>query len=740
MPNAELTAATEGRPTAGHTDKNTDMDMNMNMNTDSDRDSHKATARKGLHDRVKDLPDRPGVYIMKDATGRIIYVGKASSLRNRVRSYFQSPEGLPRRTQALIEHIADFEYVVTDSEVEALILENNLIKRHRPRYNVRLRDDKTYPFIKVTLAEPFPRVLVTRRVEQDGSRYFGPYPDVSGMRDTLAFLRRLFPVRGCSKKITEDSRERPCLNYHIGKCLAPCAGAITREAYAELVKQIMLFLEGRQDQLVREMKRRMQAASDLLDFETAAALRDRIRAMERVMERQKVVLKSPQDLDVIGFARDEDGAEACVQIFFVRGGKLVGHKRFFMANSDDTPDAEMLAAFVKQYYAAAAFVPGEIVVQSGLGDDADSIASWLSTLRDSKVRITVPHRGEKKRLVDMVHDNARLGLEEARARAMRAAEMEEGALVELQEALGLPRLPRRIEAFDISTIQGADAVGSMVVFEDGRPLKSAYKRFKIKTVEGQDDFAMMREVVARRCRKALHERQERREGHEGHQSREEHERQRRRPATAAAPGGTGAAHPLPEGEGPAEAGETSAPDLPGRRRAEGARGAKVPGDAKAARAPGVLPDLMLIDGGKGQLNAALEALRECGVAEEIPAAGLAKEHELVFLEGRPDPIALPRDSKALFLLQRVRDEAHRFAVSYHRQLRTKRATLSMLEEVPGIGEKRLKALITAFRSVRAMREASIEDLAKVPGMTRKAAEHVKEALGTLPPSPANPDE
>ncbi|MGE5574337.1 MAG: excinuclease ABC subunit UvrC [Bacteroidota bacterium] len=624
-------------------------------------------ARESLQERVKDLPDRPGVYIMKDASGRIIYVGKASSLRNRVRSYFQSPEGLAGRTRALVAHIADFEYVVTDSEVEALILENTLIKRHRPRYNVRLRDDKTYPFIKVTLAEPFPRVIVTRRVHRDGSRYFGPYPNVSGMRDTLAFLKRLFPVRGCSKKITEESRERPCLNYHIGKCLGACAGAITREAYAEIVKQIVLFLEGRQDRLVREMKRSMQAASDLLDFEAAAALRDRIRAMERVMERQKMVLESRQDIDVIGFARDEDGAEACVQVFFVRGGKLVGRERFFMANSDGTPDAEMVAAFIKQYYAAASFVPREVVVQASLAaDDADSVASWLGALRGSKVRITVPQRGEKKRLVDMVRDNARLGLEEARLRAMRAAEMEGDALAELQEALGLPRLPRRIEAFDISTIQGTDAVGSMVVFESGRPLKSAYKRFRIRTVEGQDDFAMMREVVGRRCRRALHEGQER---HEGHESREQ---------------------------------------------------------------PGALPDLMLIDGGKGQLNAALEALRECGLAKKVPAAGLAKEQELVFLENRPDPIALPRDSKALFLLQRVRDEAHRFAVSYHRQLRTKRATLSMLEEIPGIGEKRIKALITAFRSVRAMREASVEDLAKVPGMTRSAAARVKEALGSSP--------
>ncbi|MEW5867311.1 MAG: excinuclease ABC subunit UvrC, partial [Bacillota bacterium] len=454
--------------------------------------------RASLQDRARDLPDRPGVYVMRDASGRVIYVGKASSLRNRVRSYFQSPHGLAPRTQALVERISDFEYVVTDSEVEALILENNLIKRHRPRFNVRLRDDKTYPFIKITAAEEFPRVMVTRRVEQDGSRYFGPYTDVKGMRETLQFLRRLFPVRTCSKRITEDSRERPCLNYHIKKCLGPCAGRISREAYMELVNQIVLFLEGRQERLVQEMRRRMQMASDRLDFEAAAVLRDRIKAMERVMERQKIVLRSHHDIDVIGFWRD--GAETCVEAFFVRGGKLIGRERFFMVNmvdSGDTPDSEMLAAFVKQYYSDATFVPREVVVQADL-DEREAIASWLSERRGHKVQVTVPVRGEKKQLVDMARDNARLGLEEARARAMRDAEMEGGALVELQQALGLPRLPRRIEAFDISTIQGTDAVGSMVVFEGGRPAKSEYRRFKIKTVEGQDDFAMMHEVVTRR--------------------------------------------------------------------------------------------------------------------------------------------------------------------------------------------------------------------------------------------------
>ncbi|MEW6228328.1 MAG: excinuclease ABC subunit UvrC [Bacillota bacterium] len=644
--------------------------------------------RASLQDRARDLPDRPGVYVMRDASGRVIYVGKASSLRNRVRSYFQSPHGLPQRTQALVEHVSDFEYVVTDSEVEALILENNLIKEHRPRFNVRLRDDKTYPFIKVTAAEEFPRVAVTRRVEQDGSRYFGPYTDVKGMRGTLQFLRRFFPVRTCSKRITEDSRERPCLNYHIKKCLGPCAGRISHEAYMELVNQIVLFLEGRQERLVQEMRRRMQMASDRLDFEAAAALRDRIKAMERVMERQKMVLRSHHDIDVIGFWRD--GAETCVEAFFVRSGKLIGRERFFMVNmvgSGDTPDSEMLAAFVKQYYSDATFVPREVVVQAD-PDEREAIASWLSERRGHKVQVTVPVRGEKRQLVDMARDNARLGLEEARARAMRDAEMEGGALVELQQALGLPRLPRRIEAFDISTIQGTDAVGSMVVFEGGRPLRSAYRRFKIKTVEGQDDFAMMHEVVTRRCRRALKE----------------------------------LGQEVTDIDAAQSEGKSAAPGQATRN-----------GRTSKRRGFSALPDLMLIDGGKGQLGAALQALGESGL-DDIPAVGLAKEYELLYVEDRQSPIALPRDSKALFLLQRIRDEAHRFAVSYHRQLRTKRATLSMLEEVPGVGKKRLKALLAAFRSVRAMREASVEDLAKVQGMTRQVAERVKQALGGLPPA------
>ena len=606
--------------------------------------------RVRLVERVKELPDRPGVYVMKDFAGQVIYVGKASSLKNRVRSYFQSPAGLPRRTQLLVERIADFEYIVTDSEVEALILENNLIKKHRPWFNVQLRDDKTYPFIKITLEEEFPRVIVTRRLQQDGSRYFGPYADVGAMRETLRFLRRLFPIRNCSKKISEDEEPklRPCLNYHIRKCLSPCSGRVSKEAYMELISQIMLFLEGRQDQVIRAMKTQMQEASDSLDFERAASIRDAVRAIERVTERQKIVLQSRSDIDVIGCFRDE--ADSCAQVFFIRSGKLIGRERFFITNIDDMPDCEMLTAFVKQYYSEATFIPDEVLLPIE-PEDKEAISMWLREKKGRKVSIHVPQRGDKKHLIDMTTDNARLSLEDAKTKAVQDAVLKDAALLELQQALDLPTLPVRIEAFDISTIQGTDAVGGMVVFDRGRPAKSSYRRFKIRTVEGQDDYAMMHEIISRRYKKIPE-----------HDQKERH-----------------------------------------------------------------LPDLIVIDGGKGQLNAGLNALCELDV-QGIPVISLAESDELIFVEGQEQPIVLPRDSKALLLLRHIRDEAHRFAISYHRKLRTKRSTISALEEIPGIGKKRLQALLKAFGSVRGIRSAEVEEIANVPGINHKLAERVKQVL------------
>ncbi len=606
--------------------------------------------KANLIERVKGLPDRPGVYVMKDSSGRVIYVGKASSLRNRVRSYFQSSAGLSKRIQVLIDRIADFEYIVTDSEVEALILENNLIKKHRPGFNVRLRDDKTYPFIKITLAEDFPRVIVTRRVEPDGSRYFGPYTDVGAMRETLRFLRRLFAIRSCSREISETKprKMRPCLNYHIKQCLSPCSGRISKEAYMQLVNRIILFLEGHQDEVVRSLKEEMQAASDALDFERAASIRDAVRAIERVAERQKVVLASSSDIDVIGYFRDE--GDACALVFFVRSGKLMGRERFFISDTAEVSDSEILTAFIKQYYSEASFIPDEVLLPMKPHDE-EAISMWLREKKGRKVSIRVPKRGDKKQLVSMATDNARLSLEEEKLKAMQDAMVKDAAVLELKEVLELPRLPRRIEAFDISTIQGSHAVGGMVVFESGRPVKSAYRRFKIKTVDGQDDYGMMHEIISRRYRRIVEQ------------------------------GGT-------------------------RNQ---------------------VPDLIIIDGGRGQLNAGLRALAQVG-AEDIPTISLAESHELIFVDGRDEPIALPEDSKALLLLRRIRDEAHRFAVSYHRQLRTKRSMLSELEEIPGIGKKRLKALLTAFGSLKGVRAASVDEIAKVPGMNYKLAEKLKKAL------------
>ena len=606
--------------------------------------------KANLIERVKGLPDRPGVYVMKDSSGRVIYVGKASSLRNRVRSYFQSSAGLSKRIQVLIDRIADFEYIVTDSEVEALILENNLIKKHRPGFNVRLRDDKTYPFIKITLAEDFPRVIVTRRVEPDGSRYFGPYTDVGAMRETLRFLRRLFAIRSCSREISETKprKMRPCLNYHIKQCLSPCSGRISKEAYMQLVNRIILFLEGHQDEVVRSLKEEMQAASDALDFERAASIRDAVRAIERVAERQKVVLASSSDIDVIGYFRDE--GDACALVFFVRSGKLMGRERFFISDTAEVSDSEILTAFIKQYYSEASFIPDEVLLPMKPHDE-EAISMWLREKKGRKVSIRVPKRGDKKQLVSMATDNARLSLEEEKLKAMQDAMVKDAALLELKEVLELPRLPRRIEAFDISTIQGSHAVGGMVVFESGRPVKSAYRRFKIKTVDGQDDYGMMHEIISKRYRRIVEQ------------------------------GGT-------------------------RNQ---------------------VPDLIIIDGGRGQLNAGLRALAQVG-AEDIPTISLAESHELIFVDGRDEPIALPGDSKALLLLRRIRDEAHRFAVSYHRQLRTKRSMLSELEEIPGIGKKRLKALLTAFGSLKGVRAASVDEIAKVPGMNYKLAEKLKKAL------------
>jgi len=617
--------------------------------------------RSPLQSQLQAIPAKPGVYLMKDERGRVIYVGKAVNLRNRVRSYFHASADHPPKLRRMIAKVAGVDFIVTDSEVEALILECNLIKKHRPKYNVRLKDDKRYPYIKVTWQEDYPRVYITRRMERDGARYFGPFTAVWAVRQTLDMLRKLFPFLTCKRKITGQD-ERPCLYYHIGRCAGPCIGAISKEEYRAMIEQVCLFLEGKADKIVADLRARMESAAEALDFERAAALRDQIQAVERVIERQKIVTVGGGDLDVIGLA--SEGSETCVQVFFVREGKLIGREYFILVGTavneweTDKGTGETLASFIKQFYHKAAYIPPVIVVPYEV-EEAAVIQEWLAGKRGSEVVLRLPHPGNEEELVRMAAENAAETLASLQAQWMVDERKGVEALADLQERLHLAEAPTRIEGYDISNIQGVAATGSMVVFVKGLPRKSDYRRFRIRTVAGADDYAMMKEVLRRRFERAI------------------------------------------KGKG------------------EGKEGAE---------AWTALPDLVVVDGGKGQLNAALEVLEEYGLRDEVSVLGLAKRQEEVFVPGRPEPLILPRDSEGLRLLQRIRDEAHRFAIGYHRKLRGKASLASILEEVPDIGPKRRRALLKRFGSIEAIREASVEELAAVKGMTRKAAESIKEYL------------
>ncbi len=654
-----------------------------------------------LEEQLKLLPDRPGCYMFKDADGRILYVGKARNLKNRVRQYFQSSRNLTAKVLAMVGQIASVEHIVTDTEVEALILESNLIKKHRPKYNIRLRDDKHYPYLRLTLGEQWPRLMVARSMRKDGSRYFGPYTSTQPMWDTMKLARRLFPLRTCN----DPSRHpRACLQYHIGRCLGPCLADFDKhEEYDQAVKDLAAFLEGRTDEVIQRLRTRMEEAAENLEFERAAELRDQIYAIEKVTEKQKIISKDLSDMDAIAYARAYD--EACVQVFFVRKGKLVGRDQFIMTGADELTGPEILRAFIEQHYNQTTFIPKEILVSEELAE-AEVLEEWLSAKRGSKVALRRPQRGEKRKLVEMVEQNAREGMAERRTQREQELAATQGAMEELQRELGLPKLPYRIECFDISHIQGSEAVASMVVFEGGRPKKEDYRRFKIR-VDKNNDFANMAEAVTRRFRRGLMEREAMVEGRvkdlaEGKVAAEE----------AAQYAATGfnieADDPAPEVQ-----------------RIEEIPEALRPGETPKFA---IFPDLLIIDGGKGQLRYAREAMRALGV-EHIPTFGLAKEEELLCEEGREEWIRLPRRSQALFLLQRVRDEAHRFAITYHRKLHRKAATHSRLEDVPGIGPKRKKALLKAFGSLKRIREASVEEIAAVPGMSREIAERVLEHLG-----------
>lgn len=609
-----------------------------------------------LQDKLSYLPEKPGVYLFKDKNGEVIYVGKAVSLKNRVRSYFRKEAGKIPKVRAMMNRAADLDYIVTDTEVEALILESNLIKEYRPRYNVYLRDDKSYPFLKVTLNEEFPRVFITRRLLKDGARYFGPYTRVGAVHETLRLLKKLFPFRSCKQK-NPAPKGRPCLNYHIKRCLGPCSGLVDKDEYREMINQVVLFLEGRQEEVIKNLKARMEKAAENLEFEKAAEIRDQLRAVEEVVEKQKVLSSGQEDQDVVAMGRGTSAV--CVMVFFIRGGKLIGRDHFILDGTEHLERAEILTSFLKQYYHRAEFIPREILVEELLEEEIDLLSRWLSERRGGKVYIRVPRRGEKRKLVEMAGKNALLVLQEEEAGRLVRREDTREALKELAGALELEEFPERLECYDISNIQGTSAVASMVVFEGGRPARGQYRKFKIKTVEGPDDYAAMREVIKRRFTRAKEEKEL------------------------------------------INTGQLSTKE------------------AKFYR----LPQVVLVDGGKGQLSAAISAMQETGY-DYIPAFGLAKGEELIFVPGKPEPVRLPGDSRALHLLQRLRDEAHRFAVTYHRKVRDKKTLRSLLDEVEGIGPKRRRELLKAFGTIEEIKKAGIEELAAVPGMNYRAAEAV----------------
>ncbi len=629
--------------------------------------------------QVRTLPEKPGVYIMRDERGDVIYIGKARRLRDRVRSYFGSSRSLEPKVRALAEQVRSIDHVVTRNEAEALHLEATLVKRHQPVHNVRLKDDKHYPYLKVDVQNPWPRVTITRRVEDDGARYFGPYASAGSVRRTLDVVKKLFPWRSCTKEITGND-PRPCLDYFINRCIAPCTAYCTREEYDEVIRETILFLEGRSDEVKRHVRGEMERASEALEFERAARLRDQLHAIERVTERQQMATTNPLDADVFALARQDD--EACVQAFFVRGTVVADTDSYLLDGTKDESDAEVIGAFLGQFYESATYVPRTVLL-SNAPADGEWLEEVLRERRGGAVEVAVPMRGERRGLVATAEENARESLRMYHARWVADRDKTEAALSQLEEELDLPGRPERIECYDISTIQGTSTVASMVVFKHGQPATSEYRRFRIKTVEGQDDFASMREVLMRRFKRIA-------------------ERRRTQltaevPAESAPAGGQVATLPVIAAE----------PEEPS------------PWDE--------VPDLVIIDGGKGQLGAALDVMRDLGL-RDVPVCGLAKQQEEIFVADVADSIMLPRTSEALYLVQRIRDEAHRFAITYHRKLRARSATRSALDAVPGIGPKRKRALMRKFGSLKAIREADVDEIAATVGFTRRLAENVKRSL------------
>ncbi|MEE2687503.1 MAG: excinuclease ABC subunit UvrC [Chloroflexota bacterium] len=614
--------------------------------------------------RLRVTPEKPGVYLMKDASDKIIYVGKASVLRNRMRSYFGSSSGLSPKIRKLVSQITDFEFIVTDTESEALILENTLIKRYRPRFNARLKDDKTYPFLKIDLSEEFPRVYITRQVSDDGARYFGPFASAGSVRHTMDLVKKLFPYRSCTKAITGKD-PRPCLEYYINRCIAPCSGHANKDEYETVIQQVILFMEGDTESVTSELTTKMRASSSVLEYERAAVLRDQIKSIERVAEEQRIKVDSNPigDTDVIAMAQGTD--ETWIEIFFIRHGKLIGRDHFFMEGTQDDSVGLVLGQFIKQFYESSSVIPPTLLIQYPL-EEHDLIQNWLKGKRGGAVRIACPQRGLNRKLLDVVVENANQGLSQHRVKWLNNPDVINHAISELQEHLSLPNPPSRMECYDISHIQGTNVVGSMVVFQDGKPKTSHYRRFKIKTVDGVDDYASMQEMLRRRFKRLSDIRSQ-------------------------------------------NGGQT---DNNGNSISDGWS---------------IVPELVIIDGGKGHLSAALEVLLELGL-DDIPLAALAKENEEIFVPYTSEPIILPRNSQSLYLVQRLRDEAHRFAITYHRNLRSKGSLKSSIDLVTGIGPKRKRMLLRRFGSIQGIKEADIDDIAAVPGLTRSLALRLKQTL------------
>lgn len=610
--------------------------------------------------QLKILPDKPGVYIMKNSLGEVIYVGKAKVLKNRVRQYFQNSKNHSEKVRAMVKNIAEFEYIVTDSEMEALILECNLIKKYSPRYNIALKDDKFYPFIKITTNEDFPRVYVTRNFAKDGNRYFGPYTNGTAVYEVMGLIKKLFPLRTCKKAIVEGGEPtRACLNYHINLCKAPCAGYISKAEYWEMIDEIINILNGTDTSIIKKLKLEMEKAAEELEFEKAAKIRDRILAIELISEKQKMFTVKEGDEDFIDLYTDEK--DGCAQVFFVREGKVTGREHFMIENISDDPVKEVISSFIASFYGGTAQIPKTIYVSEEI-EDQELIEKFLTEKRGSKVWIKVPKKGDKKNLLDMVRNNAKIMLDQFKEKMVEEKELNKSALTELADVLGLDSLPVRIEAYDISNIQGVDSVGTMVVFENGKAKNSDYRRFKIKSVKGPNDYESMREILSRRFSHGLEE-----------------------------------VNKIKE------------------RNLEYSKGKFC-----------IFPDLIMMDGGKGQVNIALEVLKDFGI--EIPVCGLVKDHKhrtrgIIF---NNEEILIRRGSGLMNLITRVQDEVHRYAITYHRSLRDKRTLHSILEDIPRIGEKRRRNLLMKFGSIDNIKKASMEELLDTPGIDKRAAESIKQ--------------